>query len=103
MGYYSKVTKKSNDGGIDIFAKLKTPTGMDEVIIQCKHKEISSSTVGVDKVRELFGVLSAYRKLSKGFLVTNGKFTSGAYDFAIGKPIELIDGIRLQGYVEIHK
>jgi SNF2 family DNA or RNA helicase len=102
MGYYSKVTKKSNDGGIDIFAKLQTPTGADEVIIQCKHKEDPNSTVGVDKVRELFGVLSANRKLTKGFLITNGKFTSGAYDFANGKLIELIDGTKLKGYVEIY-
>lgn len=102
MGYFSRVTKKSNDGGIDIFAKLQTPTGIDEVIIQCKHKENPSSTVGVDKVRELFGILSADRKLTKGFLITNGKFTSGVYDFANGKHIELIDGTKLQGYVETY-
>ena len=102
MGYFSKVTKKSNDGGIDIFAKLQTPTGTDEVIIQCKHKEDTNATVGVDKVRELFGVLSANRKLTKGFLITNGKFTSGAYDFANGKLIELIDGTKLKGYVELY-
>lgn len=102
MGYFSRVTKKSNDGGIDIFAKLQTPTGADEIIIQCKHKENPNSTVGVDKVRELFGVLSANRKLTKGFLITNGKFTSGAYDFANGKLIELIDGTKLKGYVEIY-
>ena len=102
MGYFSRVTKKSNDGGVDIFAKLQTPTGTDEVIIQCKHKENPNSTVGVDKVRELFGVLSANRKITKGFLVTNGKFTAGAYEFANGKPIELIDGTKLKGYVEIY-
>jgi HJR/Mrr/RecB family endonuclease len=102
MGYSSRVTKKSNDGGIDIFAKLQTPIGIDEIIIQCKHKQNPTSTVGVDKVRELFGVLSSDRKLTKGFLITNGKFTSGAYDFAKGKHIELIDGTKLQGYVEIH-
>lgn len=103
MGYFSRVTKKSGDGGVDIFAKLQTPTGIDEIIIQCKHKQDTSSTVGVDKVRELFGVLSANSKLTKGFIVTNGKFTSGCYDFASGKLIELIDGARLKGYTEIYK
>ncbi|MDP2362482.1 MAG: restriction endonuclease, partial [Ignavibacteria bacterium] len=82
MGYHSRVTKKSNDGGVDIFAKLQTPTGIDEVIIQCKHKENPSSTVDIAKVRELFGVFSANRRLTKAILVTNGRFTSGAIDFA---------------------
>lgn len=103
MGYFSRVTKKSGDGGVDIFAKLQTPTGMDEIIIQCKHKQDSNSTVGVDKVRELFGVLAANNKLTKGIIVTNGKFTSGCYDFANGKLIELIDGAKLKGYTEIYE
>jgi HJR/Mrr/RecB family endonuclease len=103
MGYFSRVTKKSGDGGVDIFAKLQTPTGIDEIIIQCKHKQDSNSTVGVDKVRELFGVLSANNKLTKGFIVTNGKFTSGCYDFANGKLIELIDGAKLKGYTEVYE
>lgn len=102
MGYYSRVTKKSNDGGIDIFAKIQTPTGIEEVIIQCKHKENPSSTVDVSKVRELFGVFSANKKLSKAILVTNGRFTSGAIDFARETRVELIDGIKLQGYIELH-
>mgnify|MGYP001570560744 CR=1 len=102
MGYHSRVTKKSNDGGVDIYAKLQTPTGIDEVIIQCKHKENPSSTVDVGKVRELFGVFSANRKLTKAILVTNGRFTSGAIDFANQNRIELIDGTKLQGYVELH-
>jgi SNF2 family DNA or RNA helicase len=102
MGYNSRVTKKSNDGGVDIFAKLQTPTGIDEVIIQCKHKENPSSTVDVAKVRELFGVFSADKKLTKAILVTNGRFTSGAIDFARDNRIELIDGTKLQGYVELH-
>ena len=102
MGYNSRVTKKSNDGGVDIYAKLQTPMGNDEVIIQCKHKENPSSTVDIAKVRELFGVFSASKKFTKAILVTNGRFTSGAIDFARDNRIELIDGTKLQGYVEIH-
>jgi len=102
MGYNSRVTKRSNDGGVDIFAKLQTPMGNDEVIIQCKHKENPSSTVDIAKVRELFGVFSASKKFTKAILVTNGRFTSGAIDFARDNRIELIDGTKLQGYVEIH-
>jgi SNF2 family DNA or RNA helicase len=102
MGYNSRVTKKSNDGGVDIFAKLQTAMGIDEVIIQCKHKENPNSVVDVAKVRELFGVFSANKKLTKAILVTNGRFTSGAIDFARNNRIELIDGTKLQGYIELY-
>lgn len=102
MGYHHRVTKKSNDGGVDIYAKIQTPTGIDEVIIQCKHKENPSSTVDVGKVRELFGVLSDNKKLTKAIIVTNGRFTKGAIGFAERNRIEWIDGVKLQGYVELH-
>lgn len=100
MGYHSQTTKRTGDGGIDIYAKLQTPTTMDDVIIQCKHKEDVTSTVDVAKVRELFGVLQSNHKLKTGYLITNGRFTNPCREFASGKPIELIDGIRLLGLVE---
>jgi len=100
MGYYSQTTKRTGDGGIDIYAKLQTPTSIDEIIIQCKHKEDVTATVDVGKVRELFGVLQSNYKLKTGYLVTNGRFTNPCKEFANGKPIELIDGIRLLGLVE---
>lgn len=100
MGYYSQTTKKTRDGGIDIYAKLQTPTTMDEVIIQCKHKEDVTATVDVGKVRELFGVLQSNQILKTGYLVTNGRFTNPCKEFAMGRPIELIDGVRLLGLVE---
>jgi len=102
MGYHARVTKKSNDGGVDIFAKIQTPAGTNDVIIQCKHKENPNSTVDIGKVRELFGVFSADKKLHKAILVTNGRFTSGAINFAMRNGIELIDGTKLQGYIELH-
>lgn len=100
MGYHSQTTKRTGDGGIDIYAKLQTPTSVDDVIIQCKHKEDVTSTVDVGKVRELFGVLQSNHKLKTGYLITNGRFTYPCREFAIEKPIELIDGIRLLGLVE---
>lgn len=100
MGYHSQTTKRTGDGGTDIYAKLQTPTSIDDVIIQCKHKEDVTATVDVTKVRELFGVLEANHKLKTGYLITNGRFTSPCREFADGKPIELIDGIRLLGFVE---
>lgn len=99
MGYNVKVTQKSNDGGVDIYAKLNTPTGTSEIIIQCKHKLDPNSSVEVSKVRELFGVLASNKKLNSAILVTNGTFTKKAIEFAKSNNIELIDGIKLQSLV----
>jgi SNF2 family DNA or RNA helicase len=102
MNYHTRITKKSRDGGVDIYVKLNTPTGFDEMIIQCKHKENENSTVGVDKVRELFGAVSSNIHLTKGILVTNGKFSNDSIAFAKGKNIDLIDGVTLRGFIEMY-
>ena len=100
MNYHTKLTKKSRDGGVDIHIKLNTPTGFNEMIIQCKHKENENSMVGVDKVRELYGVVSSNSRFTRGLLVTNGRFSKDSIEFANGKNIDLIDGVTLKGYIE---
>lgn len=102
MGYSTKVTKETNDGGVDIYAKLQKSSQTEHVIIQCKHKEDPRSSVDVQKIRELFGVLSADRKLTTAILVTNGRFSRGAVEFALKNGVELIDGHKLQRYVDLH-
>ncbi|MDR0338494.1 MAG: restriction endonuclease, partial [Planctomycetaceae bacterium] len=98
MGYHTKLTQKSRDGGVDIFAKKHNISGSyDEVIIQCKHKERIDGTVGVQPVRELFGVLRSDNRFTKGILVTNGIFSQDADAFAKDNGIELIDGMHLKG------
>jgi restriction system protein len=47
-------------------------------------------------VRELYGVMAA-RKASGGYVVTSGRFTKDAIQFAQGRNIELIDGDQLHG------
>ncbi|MDR2755564.1 MAG: restriction endonuclease [Planctomycetaceae bacterium] len=101
MGYHTRLTQKSRDGGVDIFAKKQNISGSyDEVIIQCKHKEQADGMVGIQSVRELFGVLRSNNRFTKGILVTNGFFSQDAVSFAKDNGIELIDGLHLKG-VEI--
>jgi restriction system protein len=52
------------------------------------------NTVGVSSVRDLFGTMH-YEGASKGILVTTSGYGKAAYDFANGKPIELITGSNL--------
>jgi superfamily II DNA or RNA helicase len=101
MGYQTHVTKKSRDGGVDIYAKYSSPTGnYEEAMIQCKHKESTEQSVGVEPIREIFGVLKSGKKLSKAFVVTNGIFSSSAIEFAQENNVELIDGTKLQELIK---
>ena len=62
-----------------------------KVVIQAKRYK---NTVGVSAVRDLFGTLHN-EGASKGILVTTSGFGKATYEFANGKPIELITGSNL--------
>ena len=55
------------------------------------QKQWRSNKVGVNIVREMFGVMTAQEAASV-IIVTSGHFTREAQDFAAGKPIQLVDG-----------
>lgn len=76
------------DGGIDLIAKKEGET----ILIQCKHWK--SEKIGVPTVREMFGLWNAERA-NEVHIVTCGNFTNEAQQFALGKPIKLIDGLSL--------
>jgi restriction system protein len=76
------------DGGIDLVLRK----GGEKFFVQCKQWRALS--VGVTIVRELYGVMAAERAVG-GFVVTSGKFTKDAEEFAKGRNVELIDGPRL--------
>mgnify|MGYP000891218519 CR=1 FL=1 len=80
------------DGGIDLIAYNNQPLIEGKYIIQCKRY---SGSVGEPILRDLYGVITSERA-NKGILITTGYFTQSAIQFAKGKPIELIDGKRLQ-------
>ena len=50
-------------------------------------------------MRELYGVMAA-KGATGGFVVTSGRFTADAKDFAQGRNIELIDGPRLFAMIQ---
>lgn len=81
------------DGGVD----LVLTKGGEKFLVQCKQWK--AYKVGVDVVRALFGVMAA-RGSTGGFVVTSGRFTTDARDFARGRNIELIDGPRLFAMIQ---
>jgi len=50
--------------------------------------------VGAPVIREMFGIMTA-EQADEAVIVTAGKFTSEAENFAHGKSIQLVDGLRL--------
>jgi superfamily II DNA or RNA helicase len=95
IGYNVKGTTRSKDGGVDIYAKRMTDTGEESIIVQCKHRP--TSAIGVSTIRELYGVLASKQDIARAVLITSGRFSRDAINFAEGKNLRLIAGSELMG------
>lgn len=91
MGLETRQTQASRDGGVDCVAFDPRPIFGGKVVIQAKRYK---NTVGVSAVRDLFGTLQN-EGASKGILVTTSGFGKASFEFAEGKPIELLSGSNL--------
>lgn len=80
------------DGGVD----LVLTKGGEKFLVQCKQWR--ALKVGVDVVRELYGVMAA-RGATGGFVVTSGRFTDDATKFASGRNVKLLDGPQLHALI----
>lgn len=80
------------DGGVD----LELRRGNELHLVQCKQWR--ALKVGVDVVRQLYGVMAA-RGAAGGLVITSGRYTADAVAFAQGRHIELIDGDTLKGWI----
>ncbi|MFC3147705.1 restriction endonuclease [Piscinibacterium candidicorallinum] len=87
-GFATKSQSHGADGGVDIWLTLPDRHGAPVGIVQCK--QWSTKRVGVDKVRELRGVMAAY-DIRRGHLVTISGFTAEAEAFAEANGIALLD------------
>lgn len=84
------------DGGIDLVLRQKDET----YLVQCKQWK--AYRVGVQTVREFYGVMAA-RGAAGGYFVTSGKYTSDAMEFAQGRNLLLIDGPKLRAMIDTAK
>jgi restriction system protein len=91
MGLDTRQTRASRDGGVDCVAFDPRPIFGGKVVIQAKRYK---NTVGVSAVRDLFGTVQN-EGASKGILVTTSGYGKAAFEFASGKPLELLDGANL--------
>ena len=81
------------DGGVDLVLRK----GSEKYLVQCKQWKAFS--VGVNIVRELYGVMAA-SGAAGGFVVTSGRFTKEASAFANGRNVKLLDGPRLHEMIK---
>jgi len=85
------------DGGVDLVLTKPGKNGGEKFLVQCKQWR--AFKVGVDVVRELYGVMAAMGAAG-GFVVTSGRFTDEAIGFASGRNVNLIDGPKLHGLIQ---
>jgi restriction system protein len=91
MGLETRQTQASRDGGVDCVAFDPRPIFGGKVVIQAKRYK---NTVDVSSVRDLYGTMQN-EGASKGVLVTTSGYGKASYEFAEGKPLELLSGSNL--------
>jgi restriction system protein len=94
QGY--KITEQGGarqDGGVDLVLRK----GSESYLVQCKQWK--AFKVGVEVVRELYGVMAA-SGAAGGFVITSGTFTADAQAFANGRNVKLVDGPKLFGLIQ---
>ena len=88
-GFETRSQSHGADGGVDIWLHSKNqPDGNPVSLVQCKHWQ--GKRVGVDKVRELRGVMAAH-EVRRGQFATTSTFTPEAVVFAKDNGIHLLD------------
>src|SRR5256712_1208710 len=91
MGLETRLTQASRDSGVDCVAYDTRPIFGGKVVIQAKRYK---HTVGVSAVRDLFDTVQN-EGASKGILVTTSGYGKASFEFADGKPLELLGGSNL--------
>lgn len=87
-GYRVENTPDSRDGGVDI---IVVDGNGRRAVVQCKRY---LGTVGASAVRDLYGTM-LHNEAAMGYLVTTGRISDDAREWANGKPLVLIDGEKL--------
>ena len=91
-GFETRSQSHGADGGVDVWLHSRHKAGQPVSVVQCKHWQ--GKRVGVDKIRELRGVMAAH-DVKRGQFATTSSFTPDAESFARENGINLLDVDRL--------
>jgi restriction system protein len=98
MGYHTRVTPKSGDGGVDVIAH-RDELGFEPPIIKVQCKQVTDP-IGRPAVTQLLGNIEAGEH---GLFVTLGSYSKDARELDRSKPnLRLIDGEQLVELVFRH-
>jgi SNF2 family DNA or RNA helicase len=92
LGYDVRKTPRSNDGGVDIYAKGAFGAGFEHIMIQCKRYNLQNP-VGRPVAQQMLGILTHDQTLTKAIIATTSRFTSQCSNFCEDKRIDLWDGM----------
>lgn len=98
MGLDTKIFKADGDGGVDCVAYDPKPVFGGKYVIQAK---LYKMTVRPTAVRDLYGTMQ-HEGATKGILITTSGYGPSSYEFANGKPLQLIDGSGLLALCKEH-
>lgn len=87
-GFETRSQSHGADGGVDVWLYARSSAQNPVSIVQCKHWV--GKRVGVDKVRELKGVMASHG-MRRGHFATTSTFTPDAIRFAGENGIHLLD------------
>lgn len=87
-GFETRSQSHGADGGVDVWLHARSDAHKPASIVQCKHWV--GNRVGVDKVRELKGVMASHG-MARGHFATTSTFTPDAIEFAKQNGIHLLD------------
>jgi len=91
LGFTTSVTRSRADGGADIALRVE---GADTASVLVHCKAWSAYPIGLKPLQDLFAGM-APAGVGEAVLVTSGRFTQPAAEFAAKHKIELLDGARL--------
>lgn len=91
VGFETRAQSHGADGGVDVWLHAPQAPEKPVGVVQCKHHR---KPVGVDKVRELRGVMAAHG-VGRGQFFSTAGFTPQAEAFARTNGINTLDGAGL--------
>ena len=91
LGFGTNIAQPGKHGGVDIHL-IAEGSGTTSIVLQCKAWD--AYRVGIKAARELRGAMAS-ASVGEGVLVTSGRFTQEAVDFARKENIQLVDGADL--------
>ena len=98
MGFAIAAPSEAIRDHVDFVAHASAEIVRGRYFVQCKHQTQPIADAAVRQLHALVGAEGAV----KGILVTNAAFTTDSREFASGRALELIDGVRLRELLATH-